>query len=166
MRDLRASRYLDRGGARVSLTWLIGCINSQVAPTQSGIVPAWTAIVTAESSAVLVISVFWAARQFFLTRRIARVTETGRLVDNWLEETPLERLIEKLDLCPEPRQNALVRVIEATAAAQYFAAWRDVRIRFRDRDLTRIPARWLRADSRASVLTGASAALGSLVHPC
>jgi CRISP-associated protein Cas1 len=48
-----------------------------------------------------------------------------------------------------------VRVVEANAAALYFAAWRDVRIRFRERDLARIPARWLRADSRASVLTGA-----------
>jgi hypothetical protein len=48
-----------------------------------------------------------------------------------------------------------VRVIEANAAALYFPAWRDVRIRFRGRDLARIPARWLRCDSRASVLTGA-----------
>ncbi len=50
-----------------------------------------------------------------------------------------------------------VRVIEANAAALYFSAWRDVRIRFRERDLARIPARWLRlrfaslgADRRAS----------------
>jgi CRISPR-associated endonuclease Cas1 len=48
-----------------------------------------------------------------------------------------------------------VRVIEATVAAQYFSAFRGVRVRFRDRDLVRIPARWLRADSRASILTGA-----------
>jgi CRISPR-associated endonuclease Cas1 len=48
-----------------------------------------------------------------------------------------------------------VRVIEANAAALYFPAWRDARIRFRERDLARIPARWLRCDSRASVLTGA-----------
>jgi len=48
-----------------------------------------------------------------------------------------------------------VRVIEANAAALYFAAWRDVRIRFRERDLARIPARWLRCNSRASLLTGA-----------
>lgn len=48
-----------------------------------------------------------------------------------------------------------VRVIEATAAGLYFSAWHDVRIRFRDRDAARIPARWLRADSRASLLTGA-----------
>jgi CRISP-associated protein Cas1 len=54
-----------------------------------------------------------------------------------------------------------VRVIEATAAALYFAAWRDVQIRFRERDLARIPARWLRCDSRASVLTGAPRAATS-----
>ncbi|HEY1866693.1 MAG TPA: CRISPR-associated endonuclease Cas1 [Candidatus Cybelea sp.] len=57
-----------------------------------------------------------------------------------------------------------VRVIEATAAAQYFAAWRDVRIRFRDRDAARIPARWLRADSRASLLTGAPRAATSPIN--
>ena len=54
-----------------------------------------------------------------------------------------------------------VRVIEATAAGFYFSAWRDVRIQFRERDLARIPARWLRADSRASVLTGAPRAATS-----
>ena len=54
-----------------------------------------------------------------------------------------------------------VRVIEANAASLYFPAWRDVRIRFRERDLARIPARWLRCDSRASVLTGAPRAATS-----
>ncbi len=57
-----------------------------------------------------------------------------------------------------------VRVIEATAASQYFAAWRDVRIRFLEHDLARIPARWLRADSRASVLTGAPRAATSPIN--
>ncbi|MFZ0575151.1 MAG: CRISPR-associated endonuclease Cas1 [Candidatus Cybelea sp.] len=57
-----------------------------------------------------------------------------------------------------------VRVIEATAAGSYFSAWRDVRIRFRERDLTRIPARWLRAGSRASVLTGAPRAATSPIN--
>ena len=57
-----------------------------------------------------------------------------------------------------------VRVIEANAAAQYFPAWRDVRIRFRERDLARIPARWLRCDSRASVLTGAPRAATSPIN--
>ncbi|MGB8910068.1 MAG: CRISPR-associated endonuclease Cas1 [Candidatus Cybelea sp.] len=57
-----------------------------------------------------------------------------------------------------------VRVIEANAAALYFAAWRDVRVRFRERDLARIPARWLRADSRASVLTGAPRAATSPIN--
>jgi CRISPR-associated protein Cas1 len=57
-----------------------------------------------------------------------------------------------------------VRVIEANAAALYFPAWRDVRIRFRERDLARIPARWLRCDSRASVLTGAPRAATSPIN--
>ena len=55
-------------------------------------------------------------------------------------------------------------MIEANAAALYFAAWRDVRIRFRERDLARIPARWLRCDSRASVLTGAPRAATSPIN--
>jgi CRISPR-associated protein Cas1 len=57
-----------------------------------------------------------------------------------------------------------VRVIEANAAALYFPAWRDVRIRFRERDLARVPARWLRCDSRASVLTGAPRAATSPIN--
>jgi CRISPR-associated endonuclease Cas1 len=57
-----------------------------------------------------------------------------------------------------------VRVIEATAAGFYFSAWRDVRIRFRERDVARIPARWLRADSRASALTGAPRAATSPIN--
>jgi CRISPR-associated protein Cas1 len=57
-----------------------------------------------------------------------------------------------------------VRVIEANAAALYFPAWRDVRIRFRERDLPRIPARWLRCDSRASLLTGAPRAATSPIN--
>jgi CRISPR/Cas system-associated endonuclease Cas1 len=57
-----------------------------------------------------------------------------------------------------------VRVIEATAAGLYFSAWRGVPIRFRERDLARIPARWLRADSRASLLTGAPRAATSPIN--
>jgi CRISP-associated protein Cas1 len=57
-----------------------------------------------------------------------------------------------------------VRLIEANAAALYFPAWRDVRIRFGTRDLARIPARWLRCDSRASVLTGAPRAATSPIN--
>ena len=54
-----------------------------------------------------------------------------------------------------------VRVIEANAASLYFSGWKGVQIRFRERDLARIPARWLRCDSRASVLTGAPRAATS-----
>ncbi|MGC9993575.1 MAG: CRISPR-associated endonuclease Cas1 [Candidatus Cybelea sp.] len=57
-----------------------------------------------------------------------------------------------------------VRVIEANAAALYFPAWRGVRIRFRERELARIPARWLRCDSRASLLTGAPRAATSPIN--
>ena len=54
-----------------------------------------------------------------------------------------------------------VRVIEANAAALYFAAWKGVEIHFRERDLARVPTRWLRCDSRTSVLTGAPRAATS-----
>ena len=57
-----------------------------------------------------------------------------------------------------------VRVIEANAALAYFGAWKAVTIRFRERDLARIPARWLRCDSRASVLTGAPRAATSPIN--
>ena len=57
-----------------------------------------------------------------------------------------------------------VRVIEANAAALYFPAWREVRILFRVRDLARIAARWLRCDSRASVLTAAPRAATSPIN--
>jgi CRISPR-associated endonuclease Cas1 len=57
-----------------------------------------------------------------------------------------------------------VRVIEANAALAYFGAWKAVTIRFRQRDLARIPARWLRCDSRASVLTGAPRAATSPIN--
>ena len=54
-----------------------------------------------------------------------------------------------------------IRVIEANAAALYFSSFGEVSIRFRERDRERIPARWLRCDSRASVLTGAPRAATS-----
>ena len=57
-----------------------------------------------------------------------------------------------------------VRVIEANAAALYFRRWRSVQIRFRGRARARIPERWIRADSRASVLTGAPRAATSPIN--
>lgn len=57
-----------------------------------------------------------------------------------------------------------VRVVEANAAALYFRAWKSVQIRFRERDRARIPARWMRADSRASALTGAPRAATSPIN--
>jgi CRISPR-associated endonuclease Cas1 len=54
-----------------------------------------------------------------------------------------------------------IRVIEANAAAMCFGSFREVEVRFRERDRVRIPARWFRCDSRASVLTGAPRAATS-----
>ena len=65
------------------------------------------------------------------------------------------------DSLPSSDSIEKVRTVEANAAANYFAAWKSVQIRFRDRDLAKIPARWLRTDSRASVLTGAPRAATS-----
>jgi CRISPR-associated endonuclease Cas1 len=57
-----------------------------------------------------------------------------------------------------------VRTTEANAAAVYFACWKNVRMRFRERDVARIPARWLRTDTRASLLTGAPRAATSPIN--
>jgi CRISPR-associated endonuclease Cas1 len=57
-----------------------------------------------------------------------------------------------------------IRVIEANAAALYFGSFSEVAVRFRERDHERIPARWLRCDSRASVLTGAPRAATSPIN--
>jgi len=75
------------------------------------------------------------------------------------------REFEKLRASLAPADSIeRVRVIEANAAALYFPAWRGVRIRFRERDRARIPARWLRCDSRASLLTGAPRAATSPIN--
>lgn len=57
-----------------------------------------------------------------------------------------------------------VRLVEAKAAALYWNAWSKVGIRFSARDLARIPARWVRYDSRASILTGAPRAATNPVN--
>lgn len=57
-----------------------------------------------------------------------------------------------------------VRVCEAQAAALYWTAWSSVPIRLRGRDLPRVPARWTRYDSRASVLTNAPRAATNPVN--
>jgi CRISPR-associated endonuclease Cas1 len=65
---------------------------------------------------------------------------------------PFDTLRGQLDRTQSIEQ---VRGTEAQAAALYWSAWRGVSIRWRDRDLARIPKRWTRYDSRASVLTDA-----------
>jgi CRISPR-associated endonuclease Cas1 len=57
-----------------------------------------------------------------------------------------------------------VRLIEAKAAALYWKAWSKVSTRFPGRDLARIPARWARYDSRASLLTAAPRAATNPVN--
>jgi CRISPR-associated endonuclease Cas1 len=57
-----------------------------------------------------------------------------------------------------------VRLCEAKAAAIYWNAWSKVSIRMRGRDLLRVPSRWTRYDSRASVLTGAPRAATNPVN--
>jgi len=56
------------------------------------------------------------------------------------------------------------RICEAQAAAIYWNAWSSVPIRLRGRDLARVPARWARYDSRASILTGAPRAATNPVN--
>jgi CRISPR-associated endonuclease Cas1 len=64
------------------------------------------------------------------------------------------------------RMNSIqqVRICEAQAAAIYWNAWSSVPIRLRGRDLARVPARWARYDSRASILTGAPRAATNPVN--
>lgn len=57
-----------------------------------------------------------------------------------------------------------VRLCEAKAAAIYWNAWSGVLLQIRGRDLARMPARWTRYDSRASVLTGAPRAATNPVN--
>jgi CRISPR-associated endonuclease Cas1 len=47
-----------------------------------------------------------------------------------------------------------LRLVEAQAAAAYWAAWRGVQVRFATRDADRIPEHWMRFRQRASPLTG------------
>ncbi len=47
-----------------------------------------------------------------------------------------------------------LRLVEAHAAAAYWAAWRGVQVRFATRDADRIPDHWSRFSQRASTLTG------------
>ena len=63
-----------------------------------------------------------------------------------------------------PIRSRHIRVIEANAAALYFPACRDVQIRFRERDLARIPARWIRAIRALRVFTGAPRAATSPIN--
>ncbi len=63
-----------------------------------------------------------------------------------------------------------VRLCEAKAAALYWNAWSRVTLRLRGRDLTRVPTRWVRYDSRSSILTGAPRAatnpINALLNYC
>jgi CRISPR-associated endonuclease Cas1 len=47
-----------------------------------------------------------------------------------------------------------LRQIEAQAAAAYWTAWRDIKIRFTKKDIQRVPDHWRRFGGRSSPLTG------------
>jgi CRISPR-associated endonuclease Cas1 len=47
-----------------------------------------------------------------------------------------------------------LRLVEAQAAAIYWAAWRGVQVRFATRDADRVPVHWTTFTQRASLLTG------------
>jgi CRISPR-associated endonuclease Cas1 len=57
-----------------------------------------------------------------------------------------------------------VRLCEAKAAAIYWNAWANIPLNVRGRDLARLPARWARYESRASILTGAPRAATNPVN--
>jgi CRISPR-associated endonuclease Cas1 len=57
-----------------------------------------------------------------------------------------------------------IRLCEAKAAAVYWNAWTNVAIRLRPRDVSRVPVRWTRYESRKSTLTGAPRAATNPVN--
>jgi CRISPR-associated endonuclease Cas1 len=57
-----------------------------------------------------------------------------------------------------------IRLCEAKAAAVYWNAWTNVEIRLRTRDLSRVPVRWTRYESRKSTLTAAPRAATNPVN--
>ena len=63
-----------------------------------------------------------------------------------------------------------IRQCEAKAASVYWNAWTNVPIRLRTRDLSRVPARWTRYESRKSTLSEAPRAatnpINSLLNYC
>ncbi len=77
------------------------------------------------------------------------------------DTTGFDRLVQTLNGATTTDE---IRLVEAKAAAIYWNAWTDVPIHFKGRDLARIPARWARYDSRASILTGAPRAATNPVN--
>jgi CRISPR-associated endonuclease Cas1 len=63
-----------------------------------------------------------------------------------------------------------IRLVEAKAAAIHWSQWSKITIHFKGRDLARIPVRWTRYESRASILTGAPRAatnpVNALINYC
>jgi len=57
-----------------------------------------------------------------------------------------------------------IRLCEAKSAAIYWNAWTNIPLNVRGRDLARLPPRWARYDSRASILTGAPRAATNPVN--
>jgi CRISPR-associated endonuclease Cas1 len=57
-----------------------------------------------------------------------------------------------------------IRSCEAVAAASYWNGWSNVPLRLRARDLSRVPVRWTRYESRKSTLTGAPRAATNPVN--
>jgi CRISPR-associated endonuclease Cas1 len=59
----------------------------------------------------------------------------------------------RLDLA-EAQTVEAIRGLEAQGAAAYWAAWRDVKVTFPSKDLTRVPEHWRNFGTRKSLLTG------------
>ncbi len=83
------------------------------------------------------------------------------------ELSVFDRLCETLN---DARSIDGIRLVEAQAAAIYWNAWSKAAIHFKARDLARIPARWTRYESRASILTGSPRAatnpINALINYC
>jgi CRISPR-associated endonuclease Cas1 len=72
-------------------------------------------------------------------------------------ETAREHLAACLNTLPDASHMQELRFIEASAAGAYWAAWRDLPMRFATLERRRVPAYWSRFGSRISPLSGTSA---------
>jgi CRISPR-associated endonuclease Cas1 len=184
----RRSIMLDRAGSRLERLVLLGKTGSLTLEALAWLRAIGASLVhLAPDGAVLAHSVPFGYDGHPVRRAQARavtnelgVTLARQLIKRKLEgqRANLVRLrvtdLGAFDRVCEALHNANtidnVRLCEAQGASLYWNAWSNVTLRLRGRDLVRIPSRWTRYDSRASILTGAPRAatnpINALINYC